>query len=76
MSKFVLIRNNDSGKPEFMRELCGDNSYTDDLGLAYCFEKERDAVRERIDDEVVAALEFDSEGDVIGYRTVEEGDNQ
>lgn len=78
MSKFVILRNNDTGKPEFLREFSGDDSYTDDLALALTFGNEKNAGRELIDDEVVAELEFDAEGDVIGYHTleIEEGDNQ
>lgn len=73
MDKFIIVRTNDKGMPEFLRELHSDDSYTDDIGCAMVFETEGKALRERIDDEFVAVLVFDKEERIIGYEAEHEG---
>ncbi len=62
MGKYVLVRREDDGSDIFVRELSGEDSYTDDLGNALVFDAEYEASRQRIDDERVAELTYDEHG--------------
>lgn len=71
MYKYVIVRKEDDGSDIFLRELSGEDAYTDDLGVAMVFEQEYEAKRHRIDDERVAELILDSDGAVEGYKFVD-----
>lgn len=72
MSKYVIVRKNDKDIDEFLRELHGDDAYTDDLGCALEFDTEYEASRETIDDEFAAKLILDEDGGIVGYEPIEE----
>lgn len=74
MDSYILYREDLSDGVMFVRELSGDNSYTDDLGCALIFNNETLAFKERIDDERVAKVlydEHDTEA-IVGYDIIED----
>lgn len=73
IKQYVLVMEVSEGVHHFMRNLSGDDCFTDDIGCAEVFD-ERTAVRERIDEEFVAVLKYDEDGGIVGFeRVFEEG---
>lgn len=70
-SKYVLVMEVSDGIFHFMRDLNGDNCFTDDIGCAEVFD-ERAAIRERIDEEFIAVLKYDQDGGIQGFERVVE----
>lgn len=71
MYKYVIVRKEDDGRDIFLRELSGEESFTDDLGLALVFLKEYDAKSHLMDGERVAELIVDNDGWVRDYKFID-----